>query len=101
MYDNVVIVVNVMFIMYDIIYSMLNNVKEFKDKGNFGFYMGIIEIFDNVFIGVNSIIMYDVKIGFNVIIVGGSVVIKDVFEGVIVGGVFVKIIGNVRDLVNK
>ncbi|MGV1055690.1 acyltransferase [Clostridium perfringens] len=63
--------------------------------------MGKIEVFDNVFIGANSIIMYNVKIGPNAIIAAGSVVTKDVEPGTIVGGVPAKVIGNINQMFNK
>lgn len=61
-------------------------------------YIGNIEIFDNCFIGANSTIMYNVKIGPNAIVAAGSVVTKDVPEGSIVGGNPAKIIGSYKDL---
>lgn len=42
--------------------------------------------------------MYDVKIGPNAIIAAGSVVVKDVPEGAVVGGNPAKIIGTVKKL---
>ena len=42
---------------------------------------------DNVFIGSNSILLYDVHIGNNVIIGAGSIVTKDIPEGVVAAGV--------------
>jgi acetyltransferase-like isoleucine patch superfamily enzyme len=53
-----------------------------------------IKIGNNIFIGVNSIIMPGVKIDDNVIIAAGSVVTKSVPSGVIVGGNPAKIIGD-------
>ena len=53
-----------------------------------------IEIGDNVFIGVNSIIMPGVRIDNNVIVAAGSVVTKSVPSGSIVAGVPAKVVGN-------
>lgn len=53
-----------------------------------------IEIGNNIFIGVDSIIMPGVKIDDNVIVAAGSVVTKSVPSGVIVGGNPAKIIGD-------
>ena len=53
-----------------------------------------VTIGDNVFIGVNSIILPGVEIGNNVVIAAGSVVTKSVPSGVIVGGNPAKIIGD-------
>lgn len=60
-----------------------------------------IEIGDNVFIGVNSIIMPGVKIGDNVVIAAGSIVTKSVASGLIVGGVPAKILDNFSSLNEK
>lgn len=49
--------------------------------------IGCIEIMDNVFIGSNSVILYGVTIGENVIIASGSVVTKDIEANSVVGGV--------------
>lgn len=98
MHNNVVITANVRFITHDIMDAMFNNLN----KNNiYKFHMGTIELFDNVFIGANSTIMYNVKIGPNAIVAAGSVVTKDVPEGVIVGGNPAKIIGKFDDLLEK
>ncbi|WP_374276689.1 DapH/DapD/GlmU-related protein [Azonexus sp.] len=49
-------------------------------------YYAPVTIGDNVFVGVNSIIMPGVKIGSNVIIGAGSVITKDVMENSVVVG---------------
>lgn len=53
-----------------------------------------VEIGNNVFIGVNSIIMPGVRIEDNVIVAAGSIVTKSVPSGVIIAGNPAKIIGN-------
>jgi len=57
----------------------------------------LIEVGDNVYIGVRSIIMPGVKIGNNCIIAAGSVVTKDVPENSVVGGVPAKFIKSIDD----
>ena len=47
------------------------------EKQDYQEKLGCIEVFDNVFIGSGSIIMYDTKIGPNAIVAAGSVVTKD------------------------
>lgn len=65
------------------------------------YYRGEIKIGNNVVIGAQSIILYDVNIGNNSLIAAGSVVTKDVPEYAIVGGNPAKIIGDTRDLLKK
>lgn len=65
-----------------------------EDKKGRRYYYQRIEIGDNVFVGVNSIIMPGVKVENNVIVAAGSVVTKSIPSGVIVAGVPAKIIGS-------
>ena len=102
LHDNVVISANVNFITHDIINDMLAR----KIGANPGeqlseYYMGTIEIFDNVVIGSDSTILYNTRIGPNAIIASGSVVTKDVPEGAIVGGNPARIIGKTDDLLAR
>jgi acetyltransferase-like isoleucine patch superfamily enzyme len=56
-----------------------------------------IYIGDNVFIGINSILMPGVRIESNVIVAAGSVVTKSIPSGKIVGGNPARIIGEYSD----
>jgi acetyltransferase-like isoleucine patch superfamily enzyme len=60
-----------------------------------------VTIGNNVFIGVNSIIMPGVNIEDNTIIAAGSVVTKSIPKGKIVAGVPAIIIGEYKDLEKK
>ncbi|MDZ4297749.1 MAG: acyltransferase [Moraxellaceae bacterium] len=60
-----------------------------------------VNIGNNVFIGVNSIIMPGIKIGDNVIIGAGSVVTKNFPDGSIVAGNPAKVIGDFSDYEKK
>ena len=60
--------------------------------------LGSLIILNNVFIGVNSIIMPGVKIEDNVIVAAGSVITKSIPSGVIVAGVPAKIIGSYSEI---
>lgn len=53
---------------------------------------GCPTIGDNVFIGTNSCILGNVKIGNNVVIAAGAVVVHDVPDNVTVAGIPAKII---------
>lgn len=98
LHNNVVVASNVTFVTHDIIDYMVNYMN---DSIRLKQHRGSIEIFDNVFIGCNSTIMYDTQIGPNAIIAAGSVVVSDVPEGSIVGGVPARVIGSVEDLIDK
>lgn len=97
LHNNIAIASNVTFIMHDIINFVYNGMQNKKIYG----HKDCIEIMDNVFIGANTTIYPGVKIGPNAIIAAGSVVIKDVPEGSIVGGNPAVIIGNFEELRKK
>ena len=61
----------VTMITHDVVHHMLNHIDE-NTKYKFAEKIGEIHIGNNVFIGANSLILYDVSIGNNVI-VGGEV----------------------------
>ncbi len=102
LHDNVVIAARVNFITHDVINDMLAR-KIGAEPGEClsEYYMGTIEVFDNVVIGSDSIILYNTKIGPNAIVAAGSVVTKDVPEGAIVGGNPARIIGTTDDLLAR
>lgn len=99
-HNNVTIAYNVEFITHDIFSETFNEIEKYKNLGLKHHY-GTIEIYDNVCIGGGCIITPNTVIGPNAIVAAGSVVTKDVPEGVIVGGNPAKIIGSVEELVNK
>ena len=97
-HDNVSVASNVTFICHDVMRKVFNNIdpnKKVKKK------YGCIEVMDNVFIGSNSTILYDVRIGPNSVVAAGSIVTKDVPPGTVVAGVPAKVIGKFEDLYEK
>ena len=63
--------------------------------------VGCIEIGDNVFVGSGVHILYDTKIGSNVIIGTCSVVTRDIPDNSVVAGVPAKVIGTFDDYVRR
>ena len=63
--------------------------------------IGRVVIGDRVFVGANSTILMNTKIGNDVIIAAGSVVTKDVPDGSIVAGVPAKVIGKTQDYIER
>lgn len=80
--NNVWIATGVTFVLHDAIHHMLNNCIEEKQ---FQEFIGCVEIKDNVFIGSNSTVLPNVTIGPNVIVGAGTLVNKDLSEGVYAG----------------
>ena len=100
--NNVRIASNVCFITHDVSHNMLNNLPESKTGGyKYAEKKGKIIIGNNVFIGANTMLLYDVVIGNNVIIGAGSVVTKNIPDGSIAAGVPCKVIGKFDDFVEK
>lgn len=93
-HDNVSIAADVLLCTHDAIRHVLH----YLDDEYYIPHIGCIEIEDNVFIGAGSIIMPNVRIGYNTIIAAGSIVTKDIPPGSIVGGVPARIIGSFDDL---
>ena len=56
---------------------------------------------DNVFIGCNSTILGNIKIGPNALIAAGSVVTKDVLPNTVVAGNPARVIGTFEDFIEK
>ena len=92
--NNVHIASGVTFINHDVSVFMLQYMdpkSEFKAK------TGEITIGDNVFVGSNTILLYGTHIGNNVVIGAGSIVTKDIPDGVVAVGSPCKPIGNFDD----
>lgn len=95
-HNNVYVASGVTFINHDLIHNVINNMNE-----NILYYSGCIEVMDNVFIGSNSTILPNVKIGPNAVIAAGSVVTKDVEPNTVVGGNPAKKICTFDELIEK
>ena len=96
-HDNVVVASNVTFITHDIAHNMLDNLSDYK----YGYNTGCIEVMDNVFIGSNTTILPNVRIGSNVIIGANSLITKDVPDNSVVAGVPAKVISSFDEFVEK
>ena len=98
-HNNVWIASNVTFITHDVIHKMLNNKErsaDFQEK------IGCIEIEDNVFVGANTTILYNVRICANTIIGAGSLVNKSISEsGGVWAGVPVRYICSIEEYEKK
>lgn len=93
--NNVTITRGVCFVNHDGGVALFRN-----EYPGFNVY-GRIEIGNNVFIGLNSMILKNVKVGNNVVIGAGSIVNKDIPDNVVVAGVPARIIGNIDNYKQK
>lgn len=71
------------------------------DRHDYQEMVGCIEIEDNVFIGAGTTVLYNTRIGSNVIVAAGSVITKDVPPNCVVGGVPAKVIKSIDAYVEK
>ena len=99
--DNVRLATNVSFITHDVSHNMLNNLPQNAGVYKFAEKKGKITIGNNVFIGANAMLLYDVTIGNNVIIGAGSIVTKDIPDNSVAVGVPCKVVGSFADYVKK
>ncbi len=98
LHNNVKIASNVGFVTHDIIHTMLNA----KDPGSGHIErVGCIEVMDNVFIGSGTRILYDTRIGSNVIIGSDSLVNKDIPDNSVYAGVPARFICTFDEYVEK
>lgn len=98
--NNVRIASNVSFLTHDIVHEVLNNM-DFEDNFEFSEKIGCISIGNNVFIGAGTRILYDTRIGSQVIIATGSIVTHDIPDNSVVAGVPARIIGTFDEYVMK
>ena len=92
LHDNVYIHKSALLVPHDMINRFL---KQARPEYDFGWRerLGCIEIMDHVYVGMNAVILPDVRIGRNCIISAGSVVTNDVPEGSIVAGNPARVVG--------
>ena len=93
--NNVTITSGVKFLTHD------GSTWLMRDKNGRRFFYAPILIGNNIFIGVNCIIMPGVKIEDQVIIAAGAIVTKSIPKGVVVAGVPAKIIGTYSEMEDR
>ena len=101
-HNNVSLAAGVQFITHDISDNVINAyLKSFGREERVTEKIGCIEIMDNVFVGANTTILYDVRIGENCIIGASSLVNKDIPPNSVAVGTPCKVIGKFEDFVEK
>lgn len=99
--NHVRITEGVVLLTHDYSWSVLKQISVNGQKGAVLGAAGKIEIGNNVFIGINSIVLRGVKIEDNVIIGAGSVVTKDCESGCVYAGNPAKKISTVEEFYKK
>ena len=98
-HNNIVIASGVSLVTHDAIHEVLNRIPNSNKK--YIENVGCIEIMDNCFIGANTLIMPNVRIGPNVIVAAGSIVLEDIPPNSVVGGVPAKVLGTFDETAKK
>ena len=93
--NNVEITSGVRFITHD------GGAWIFREKDPTLDVFGKIKIGNNVFIGVNTVILPNIQIGNNVVIGAGSIVTKDIPSNTVVCGVPAKVISSIEEYYSK
>lgn len=96
-HNNIVVTSNVTFVNHDVFHLGLNKLN----KGDFPYEQNCIEIMDNVFIGCNTTILGNIRIGPNALIGAGSVVTKDVPPNTVVLGNPAKVVATFDEYLEK
>jgi len=97
--DNVTITAGVWLITHDASSRLFRGTL--PNSSPYGNRFGRIQILDNCFIGIDSIILPDVQIGPNSIVGAGSVVVKDIPPNTVVAGVPAQKIANLDDYIES
>lgn len=97
-HNNVKIASHVTFATHDITHAMLNKMEGKTERLE---TVGCIEIMDDVFIGTNCTIVGGVRIGPRAVVAAGAVVVKDVPENSVVGGVPARYICSLDEWLEK
>ena len=101
-HNNVSIAAGVQFITHDISDNVINGYLESCGRDErVSEKIGCIEIMDNVFVGADTTILYNVRIGENCIIGAGSLVNRDIPPNSVAAGIPCKVIGGFEDFVEK
>lgn len=97
LHSNIMVGAGVRFVTHDAVHTVLNRMN----IGTFPEQIGCIEVMDNVFIGADTTIMPNVRIGSNVIIGANSLVTKDCEDNSVYAGIPARRIGSFDDYVAK
>lgn len=97
-HNNIVVASNVSFLTHDAMHLVFNC---YLGDNRVDEKIGCIEIMDNCFIGANSTILQNVKIGPNAIVAAGSFVNRDIPPGEVWGGVPARKIGLFDDILER
>lgn len=95
---NVHLAAGVRFLNHDIVGTLI------KNKNNLPFKirrLGTIVIGNNVFVGADAKILYNVNIGSNVIIAAGSIVTKNIPDNSIAAGIPARVVGSFDEYEKK
>ena len=99
LHNNIEIASGARLVPHDAIHGIFNRMN--TDGLDITEHIGKIEIFDNVFVGANAIILGPCKIGPNAIVAAGTVVNKDIPPNSVWAGVPGKEIGKFDELMMK